>query len=422
MGLFKKYINEFVNEELYYGEVNGLNVYILPKKGFSKFFSMVTVKYGSNDITSVINNEIREYPQGIAHFLEHKLFEEKEGNIFEKFSGLGASPNAFTTFNNTSYYFTCTENFSECLRLLLGFVFNPYFTEENVNKEKGIIEQEIVMYEDSPEYKVYFNALSAMYSKHPVKFDIAGTVESIKEITPELLYECYNSYYNTSNMFLTIVGDVDIDTIEDTIKDLVPIKEKIKIDKYNFNEPLEIKESSKYENMKLSIPNYVIGFKDKEFKLSDEELLKRKICVDIISKAMFGRSSVIFEELYSEGLINDSFSYDYTLEKGYGYFIISGESKSPDKLKDKILNKIEETKKKGIDVEEFKRAKKVLTGYYITEFNSIEHLGSSFAAYKVRDLDIFSYYEILKQINIEDINEILNNIYDINNCIISIVD
>lgn len=422
MGLFKKYINEFVNEELYYGEVNGLNVYILPKKGFSKFFSMVTVKYGSNDITSVINNEIKEYPQGIAHFLEHKLFEEKEGNIFEKFSRLGASPNAFTTFNNTSYYFTCTENFSECLRLLLGFVFNPYFTEENVNKEKGIIEQEIVMYEDSPEYKVYFNALSAMYSKHPVRFDIAGTVESIKEITPELLYECYNSYYNTSNMFLTIVGDVDIDTIEDTIKDLVPIKEKIKIDKYNFNEPLEIKESSKYENMKLSIPNYVIGFKDKEFKLSDEELLKRKICVDIISKAMFGRSSVIFEELYSEGLINDSFSYDYTLEKGYGYFIISGESKSPDKLKDKILNKIEETKKKGIDVEEFKRAKKVLTGYYITEFNSIEHLGSSFAAYKVRDLDIFSYYEILKQINIEDINEILNNIYDINNCIISIVD
>lgn len=422
IGLFKKTTNEFVNEELYYGEINGLNVYILPKKGFNKFFSMITVKYGSNDISSVINNELKEYPQGIAHFLEHKLFEEKEGNVFEKFSRLGASPNAFTTFSNTSYYFTGTENFNECLNLLLSFVFNPYFTEENVNKEKGIIEQEIVMYEDSPEYKVYFNALNAMYSKHPVRFDIAGTVDSIKRIDPELLYECYNNYYNPSNMFLTIAGDVDINNIQSAIQDLVPVKDKVKIDKYNFNEPSDVKEHSKYQKMKLSIPNYVIAYKDNDFKLSTEDQLKKKICIDIISKTLFGRSSVIFEELYAKGLINDSFSYDYTLEKDYGYFAFSGESKNPDKLKESILGKIAESKKNGIKDEEFKRAKKVLTGYYISEFNNIERLGNSFASYKVKNQDLFNYYEILKRVSIEDINRKLDNFFNEKNIIISVVE
>jgi Predicted Zn-dependent peptidases len=208
--MLKKIVYDNIKEEMYSGVIEGLRVFVIPKRGYTKSFAMLTTKFGSNDIEfSTGDGAMKEYPKGIAHFLEHKLFEQEEGNIFAKFAENGASPNAYTNFQITAYYFTCTEGFEENLKLLVSFVYNPHLTEENVNKEKGIIEQEIRMYNDNPGTRVYYNAMENMYFNHPVKYDIAGTVESIYEITPELLYECYNTFYIPENMVMTIVGDVN---------------------------------------------------------------------------------------------------------------------------------------------------------------------------------------------------------------------
>ena len=207
----KFYKNRIINEEVISAKLDsGLDVLLIPKKGYIKKYAIFSTKYGSNDnkFIPINENDVIQVPEGIAHFLEHKLFEEPEGNIFDEFSKLGTNVNAFTNFNQTSYLFSCTDNFCESLELLIKFVQNPYFTDENVEKEKGIIAQEIKMYEDNPGWRVFFNALKGMYFEHPVKIDIAGTIESIQNIDKETLYKCYNTFYNPKNMVLVTVGEI----------------------------------------------------------------------------------------------------------------------------------------------------------------------------------------------------------------------
>lgn len=420
--MYEKIENKVVNEVVYFNKINGLDTYVIPKKGFSKFFAMITVKYGSNDIKFYENEAVKEYPSGIAHFLEHKLFEEKEGNIFEQFSALGSSPNAYTNFKVTSYYFTGINEFYENLKLLLKFVFNPYFTEENVNKEKGIIEQEIVMYQDEPNFKVYFNALDAMYKNHPVKNDIAGTVDSIKSITPDMLYDCYNRFYIPSNMFLTIVGDVEPDKVSEVVENNVLNKNiSSNIKKYISEDKRGINRSEKSEKMGISIPYFVIGYKDEDVHHKGEEILRKKLICDIISYVAFGRSSDCYEKLYSEGLIDEAFDCDYTAEEDYAHYIFAGESSEPEKVKEILKNEIEKLKQNGIKENEMERAKKVLTGSFISSFNSIDRLGNIFSYYKSKNINLFNYLDILKQIELCEVNNEVKSLFNESNCVISIV-
>lgn len=416
---------EFINEKLFYDEVNGLSVYILPKKGYNKKFASITVKYGSNDIKFQAGSEkIEEYPLGIAHFLEHKLFEQKEGNLFDKFALMGASPNAFTNFIMTSYYFTSTNNFYKNLELLIKFVFNPYFTEENVQKEKGIIEQEIKMYEDTPSAKVYYNALIGMYKNHPVKNDIAGTIESINKITPELLYKCYNTFYVPQNMLLTVVGDVDEKEVINIIKNDVPLdRGKINFIRGEYEREKHIVEKFKHLNMNLSIPSFILAFKiDVQRKLNLSELLEKRIVMEVIAYLLFSKSSSIFEDLYSKGLINNSLNYEYTLEEGYSHFILAGESKEVNRAKDIIFQHINACIVNGIDSNEFERVKRVLIGSFITKFNNIENIGNSINDYFTRGMNLFDYCNIVNNLSLNQLYEIIENIFKEDNCVLSVVD
>ena len=421
--LERKYI-EVIDEEMFSGEINGLMTYVIPKKGYSKSFAMLTVRYGSNDIKfSIDENEMKEYPLGIAHFLEHKLFEEKEGNIFDRFALLGSSPNAYTNFNATAYYFTATNSFEANLELLIKFMFNPYFTKENVEKEKGIIEQEIKMYDDNPGFRVYFGALQSMYENHPIKNDIAGTVSSIKEITPDLLNQCYNTFYKPQNMILVVVGEVDIEKISSIANKLIPTNRgNVSFNKYNYKNKKGICKKQRNLKMGLSIPNFIIGFKEELVNGENNLILKKKISMDIISKMFFSKSSDIYEVLYSKGLINDSFEYEYTIQKEYSHFILGGESKDPVAVKDYINIELEKIKQSDINTIDFKRIKKVLIGSFISKFNSIDSIGNSLSDYFLRQIDIFDYYEVLKLITIEDVQTQIRNIFIEENCVISIVD
>lgn len=420
--LDRKYI-EVIDEEMFSGKINGLMTYVIPKKGYSKSFAMLTVRYGSNDIKfSIDENEMKEYPLGIAHFLEHKLFEEKDGNIFDRFALLGSSPNAYTNFNATAYYFTATNSFEDNLELLIKFVFNPYFTKENVEKEKGIIEQEIKMYDDNPGFRVYFGALQSMYEHNPIKNDIAGTVLSIKEITPELLNECYNTFYRPENMTLVVVGDVDIEKVSSIASKLVPINRgSISFSKFKYKNEKGICMKERNSKMGLSIPNFIIGFKEDLEEDQNKLILKKKISMDIISKMFLGKSSDIYEVLYSKGLINESFEYEYTVQKEYSHFIIGGESKDPIAVKDFINVALNKIKYKDINTKDFERIKKVLVGSFISRFNSIESIGNSLSEYFLMKIDIFDYYEVLKSITVKDIQNQMEKIFIEENCVISVV-
>lgn len=417
--VINKTIN-YIEENIYIEEINGLKIYMMPKKGFSKSIAQISTKYGSNDIKFSINNaEFKEYPLGIAHFLEHKLFEQEKGNIFEKFTALGSSPNAYTNYSETSYYFSSTSDFYENLKLLLEFVYNPYFTDENVEKEKGIIEQEIRMYEDNPGSKVYYNAVRCMYKNYPIVNDIAGTVESIKKITKELLYECYNAFYTPSNMQLVIVGDIDVDKTIEVLRQLVPkITEPPIVNRFKFENDKGIIEKQKTEEMKLSIPNFIIGFKDDYIqKVSD--LTERKITGDILGRTMLGRSSELYEKLYNGGLINEGFEFDYTVEKDYAHFFIGGESRKPEKIKEVILEHLHN--RKGLDMADVIRVKKAITGAYVGRFNSIDSIAGCMNEYYLKNLNLFNYLDILRNIDMKIMEKNYKEIIDVDNIIISVI-
>ncbi|WP_206172685.1 EF-P 5-aminopentanol modification-associated protein YfmH [Acidilutibacter cellobiosedens] len=399
----KTYENIHIKEKVLYDKSNnGLKVYYIPKEGYSKKFAIFATDYGSND-------KIGESPEGVAHFLEHKMFEEPDENIFDKFSYLGANVNAYTNFNQTAYLFSCTDNFYENLKLLIHFVQDPYFTDENVEKEKGIIEQEIKMYEDSPNWKVYFNCLKGMYINHPVKNDIAGTVESIKKINKEILYKCYNTFYHPQNMVLVIAGDLSFEKIMETVNKREAQKGSIegKIERVQANEPENIQKSYMEEYLPISIPLFSIGFKDnfESVNESGEELILRDISTNIMLNMIFGESSLLFQSLYNEGLIDNSFGSYYTGYKDYGHSIIVGQTLKPKLVFERIESHIEDLKRKGLSREDFERIKRKYIGNFLTGLNSIEYIGSNFVNYYFIDFIFLDYLNAMNKINFKDIED-----------------
>ncbi len=416
---------EKVDEILHvYQHDSGLKAFVIPKKGYSKKYATFATHYGSINNEFVIPGETQatKVPDGIAHFLEHKLFEQKDGSVMDKFSALGSSPNAYTSFNQTVYLFSCTDRFDENFRLLLDFVQNPYITEESVEKEKGIIGQEIRMYEDDPGWRSFFNLLDAFYKNNPVKIDIAGTIESIGNINRDVLYRCYNTFYHPSNMVILVVGDVDPQKVfEEVEKNIKNSQSKPDIKRIFPEEPRNINKGYAEQKLAVSTPLFQAGFKDNRLDSRGADSLKHEVAVRILLDMIMGRSSALYNQLYNEGLINSTFETDFTLEENYAFSMFGGESSEPVKVKEKISGIINQLHRDGLDRATYERVKRALNGRFLRQLNSIERISHTFMSVYFKQVNVFDYIDVYDKISFEYVNDMFKSHFDVENMALSVV-
>lgn len=401
----KQYIKEISNsllQDSYFETVHksGLKILVYPKPGYSTAYAIFGTNYGSVDtFIKRAGEPATEIPPGTAHFLEHKLFESEELDAFERFAKTGASANAYTSFDKTCYLFTCASNFKENLGILLDFVQNPYFTEQTVQKEQGIIGQEIRMYQDEPSWQVLFNLLRMLYQKHPVKIDIAGTVESIAEINAKTLYDCYNNFYNLSNMVLAVAGNTTVEEVLEVADKFLKDSEPIQVERADFGEPNAINASYNEEKLEVSQPLFALGFKEP----TDRELtLKDKILTSIVLEYIAGDTSPLYERLFDEGLINTGFSSEYFNGPGYRAIIFSGESRDPQAVAAAIKNEIAKVKSNGIATEDFERIRRMHYGRAVMEYNDVDGLANELVASQFEGYHLFDEIDIYKTITKEE--------------------
>lgn len=399
----------------------GLKILLCPMKGYSTSYAMFGTNYGSIN-TCFKTNKDSDYitvPEGIAHFLEHKLFESEEGDAFERYAKTGASANAFTSFDKTCYLFACSDNFKESLEILLDFVQNPYFTQETVDKEQGIIGQEIRMYDDNPDWRVYFNLLGALYTNNPVRVDIAGTTESIAKIDAELLYRCYHTFYNLNNMVLTIAGNFDVDEALEVCEKTLKQSEPLEITNKITEEPEGVCKKEVSMNLPVSIPLFQIGFKGKN-KGTKANFLSQ-IMDEVLLELVAGESTDLYEKLYSEGLINDSFDTDTMAGHDYSCCIFSGESRYPLQVRDAILEEVENLRKNGIDREQFELIKKSTYGRYVGMLSKVDSTASILTSCHFADTNPYEVIDFVANLTIDQLKERLKETLDTEKSSISIV-
>lgn len=394
--LCEKYI-EAVHE-------SGLKVLICPKPEFATSHALFGTRYGSIDTKFRIKGEesFTEVPEGIAHFLEHKLFECEEGDAFTRFSKTGGYANAYTSFDRTCYLFSCTDKFDENLDILLDFVRHPYFTEQTVQKEQGIIGQEIRMYDDDAGWRVFFNLLCSIYSEHPVRIDIAGTVESIAKIDARLLYKCYETFYNPSNMFLCIAGPVDADKILAKVDEVMRGAQGVEIERGLFDEPAGVLRARCEVEMPVSMPMFSIGYKEDCAK-NPVKPLRERVETDIMLEILAGKSSRLYNDLLGKGLINDQFGCSYFTGHGVAVEMFEGESNDPDAVAQAIEAELARIRRDGISDDEFTRAKNTLYGKNVMMYNSVERIATALVGAAVEDCGIFEVQDIYDSVTREDI-------------------
>lgn len=401
-----------LEETLYHEQLpNGLTVYILPKRGFSKTYATFTTKYGSidNHFVPLGEKEAIQVPDGIAHFLEHKMFEKEEGDVFQEFSKNGASANAFTSFTRTAYLFSATGRIQENVTTLLDFVQSPYFTEQTVEKEKGIIAQEITMYDDQPDWRLYFGMIENLYKNHPVKIDIAGTVESIQHITAEHLYTCYHTFYHPSNMALFIVGNVEPDSMMQFVKDNQAAKTfdaPAPIERIFPDEPKEAAIKERTLEMAVQKPKVFVGVKPERLDLYGPEMLKHELSAQLAYELLFGRTSDFYHEAYENGWIDESYSFDYSLESGFGYALIGSDTNHPEKFAQEIKKTIRQAVEKWpFGQEDLDRVRRKKIGFFMRAMNSPEYIANQFTQYAFNGMNLFDVVPVLEEIEVADLQE-----------------
>ena len=402
---------------------NGMDVIIIPKKNAIKKYVIWGTHFGSIDNHFIMPTTGEEVyiPDGVAHFLEHKMFEQPNGtNSLDTLMALGIDANAYTSNDHTAYLFECTDNFYEGLDELMDYVQHPYFTEENVEKEKGIIGQEIGMYDDDPSWQLYINAMDCMYKENPIKIDIAGTVESIREITPDILYKCYKTFYNPSNMTMVVCGDFEPKKLLNEIKKrLVPKENQREIKRIYAKEETEINRKETEVKMELSNPLFLVGYKDAT--KNKENLVKRHIAIEIILNMLIGKSSELYKKLYEENILLSEPNFDYEFNNEYAHVTIYGQSKNPRRIYEEITKQVEKYIKNGLDEEHFKRIKKKIYGDYAIEYNSVADIARMFLADKMKGINSFDYIEEFNTVTKEYTEGILKEVFNEKNEILSIV-
>ena len=340
----------------------------------------------------------------------------------DKFAALGSRPNAFTSFNQTAYLFSCTDLFRENFDLLLNFVQNPYITEESVEREKGIIGQEINMYRDDPGWRVSFNLLAAFYEKHPVKLDIAGSIESISKITKDTLYRCYQTFYHPSNMVVTVVGDVDhIQVFKQVENNIQATPKTSEIERIFPKESERLNKKYIEQNMPVSTPLFYTGFKDSNFNLEGIEILKYELAVKLLMSMIIGKSSELYTKLYDKGFINSTFEMDFSLEKSYAYSMLGGESVNPEVVKDNIIKEIKKLRDNGLDPEIFDRLLKASKGRFLRQMNSVESISRSFINLHFKGITMFDYLDVYDTISFDYITDVFDKHFDIERMALSVV-
>lgn len=405
---------EQIDERVFEAELNnGLKLFIIPKKGFQKTFVTYTTKFGSldNKFKPHGSDTFVTVPDGVAHFLEHKLFEndDESEDLFTAFAEDNAQVNAFTSFDRTSYLFSATDHVERNIKRLLTMVESPYFTKETVDKEKGIIAEEIKMYQEQPGYKLMFNTLKAMYDTHPIRVDIAGSVESIYEITKDDLYLCYETFYHPSNMVLFVVGDVDVANIYDVVathenqhdKEAQP-----QIVRDPLIEKATVNESKVTETMKLQSPRLMLGFKNNPLvDEPDASFVKRDLEMTLFYEMLFGEETDFYQSLLNEDLIDETFGYQFVLEPTYSFSVITSATQYPDKLKALLLTEIENNQGQLNDEEAFSLLKKQFIGEFISGLNSPEYIANQYTKLYFEGVSLFDLLEIVESITLESVNE-----------------
>ena len=402
---------------------NGLTVCVVPRKGFTKSLAYFVTDYGSVHTEYSLNGEKIQAPAGIAHYLEHKMF-ALPGNrdVSAEFAAMGALTNAFTSYDMTAYYFSCTENFEACLKLLLEFVSTPYFTEESVEKERGIIDQEIGMNEDAPDSVVFENLVRAMYENHPIRVPILGTSETIREITPEVLYSCHRAFYAPGNMLLCVVGDVDPEAVvriaeEQLGSEKLPVGEKWK----NWTESMTCPRAEVTAKMEVAMPMFNLAFKCEPLGTGDAAI-REEMVADLAAEALFGESSELYLKMYEEGLIDSSFGGGFETIDGCAMLLCSGDSEDAYAVREAILSQMEKLSREGLAEADFLRMKRSALGRRIRGLDSFDATCFRVCAYHFSNFDYFRFPEIYRQITADEIVAFLTRVVKRERCCLSVIE
>ena len=372
----KKVVLDQLRETFYEERLpNGLLIRVIPRPDFAKTYSFFATDFGSIDTKFTMDGKVYETPAGVAHYLEHKLFDMPDGNVMQQFSALGGSPNAFTGYSMTAYHVESTENWRENLELLLRYVSTPYFTEESVEKERGIIAQEIRMYEDSSGSRMYENLFAALYQHHPIRVPIAGTVESIQDITAQTLYDCHKAFYDPSNMMLCVAGPVDPELVVKSAREILPkTPGGVGGRDYGPAEPLTAEKMARVEqNMEVSMPGFTVAFRCDTPK-TGADILRQELVGDLAAELLVGESTAFYTKLYEDGLIDCDFSAGYEGVKTLGMLSIGGDSNEPERVVDAVLKEAERLGREGADEALFQRLKRSAFGRRIRELDSFENI------------------------------------------------
>lgn len=413
--------NQFINESYtLLTHSSGLKIFVFEKPEFSGCYAVFGTKYGSidNSFRKKGEEEFIDVPEGIAHFLEHKLFESEDGDAFAKYAKTGASANAYTSFDKTCYLFSCSDKFEESFEVLLDFVQHPYFTQATVEKEQGIIGQEISMYDDSPDWIVLFNTLESLYHNNPVRINIAGTAQTIAKINADLLYQCYHTFYNLQNMFIVVCGNVSTDTVVDLCEKHLKEQEGFEVETKPYNEPYEIVRSYKEQQMPVAIPQFMLGIKmDCEGYLPTKE----RIEISMLISLLVGSQSKLYNQMLSDGFINKEFGASLFDGRNFASILFSGESKVPNKVVETLKETILTLQKDGIDPEEFELIRKQYYGRYIMAFNNVEGIGDALTDCACDGSGLFDEISIFEKMTVNDLNQRLKTAFDLNRCALSVI-
>ncbi len=418
-----KYVKNDILDEGYYAidHKSGLKIYVYPKAEYTSTYAVFGTKYGSIDTRFKRSDreDFNEIPAGTAHFLEHKLFESEELDAFQRYAKTGASANAYTSFDRTCYLFTCTGSFNENFEILLDFVRNPYFTEETVRKEQGIIGQEIDMYKDSPDWECLFNLLGAMYHNHPVKIDIAGTKESIAQISADMLFSCYDTFYNLSNMALAVAGNTTPEEVLEIADRMLEKTEPVTVERAFEEEPEDIVTNYVEEHLPVATPVFCFGYK--ETVEGEENTLEEELAMSLIMDVAAGQMSPFYKQLLDEGLVNNNFSTEFFNGYNYAVSMFSGESSDPRAVARRINDRFAELKKTLITEEEFEIVKKKQYGKTVRAFSDIDTLANGLIVSHFENEELFAEFKVIKEMKLGFVNEMLQKSFNEDKAVLSVV-
>jgi len=412
-----------LDETVYTGRLeNGLSVAVVPKKGFTKKLAYFVTDYGSIHTDFTYDGKLYHAPAGVAHYLEHKLFDMPGGrDVSAEFAAYGAMTNAFTSYDMTAYYFSCTEYFQECLELLLEFVSTPWFTRESVEKEQGIIDQEIGMNEDTPDSVVFENLMQSMYRSHPIRVPILGTSESIRDITPEVLELCHKAFYTPGNMLLCVIGDVDPQQVADTALRVLGSQPRQTGEKrLPDREAMTCPRACAEQAMEVAMPMFSLAFKCEPLGKGDEAI-RGEMVADLAAEALFGESSELYLRLYEEGLIDSSFGGGFETIDGCAMLLCSGDSENPAALREALLEQAGKLAEEGIGEADFLRMKRSALGRRVRGLDSFDSTCFRICAYHFSDFDYFRFPEIFQSIHPADIQAFLRRAVTPERCSLSVI-